>query len=144
MRSLVASLAVEGWRYAEELARCGECLTGLVLAATFLCMTPITHGVFGRWLHAENWGVRKNTFRGGSRFVLLSGLSWAAWATSVVSLAAAAVVVLKAWSHEELPSPVLSGASVCGAVISEVLMVSSLLMFQVRRNTYFLQREEPL
>lgn len=129
---MVPHLLEEAWKWSLEVSKCYHCFMGLCIGLLFLLMTPVTHGVLGRKLHgASEWQLRKTTFRGGKRFVLLQAISWAAWSTSLIALMAAAVVVLNAYAHAELPSPVLSGAAVCGAVLSEVVQVCSLLFFQV-------------
>lgn len=131
--TLLSQLPIQLWQWALEVSKCGQCFMGLVVGFAFLLMTPVTHGVLGRKLHGPSeWQIRKTTFQGGRRFILLQAISWAAWSTSLLALFAAAVVVLNAYAHSELPSPVLSGAAVCGAVLSEVLQICSLLFFQVR------------
>lgn len=124
-------LTLATWHWALEVSKCGHCSLGLVLGLVFLLMTPVTHGVLGRKLHSSEWKIA-NRLWGGKRFVVLQTISWVSWSTSLLALVAAAVVVLNAFAHSELPSPVLSGAAVCGAVLSEVLQVSSLLFFRVR------------
>ena len=121
------------WDLAEGVGSCTGCVTATVSAAACLAFVPLTHGLGGHILYgATSWSPRATLFRGGASFITFQILSWTAWAAATLAALAAAANVLFAIAHAALPSTVLAGAAFCGAVLAEVLMVSSLLTFQVR------------
>jgi len=123
------------WDLAENVGSCTGCVTATVSAAAFLALTPVTHALGGRTLFgASSWSPRATLFKGGASFITFQVLAWTFWASATLLLLAAAANVLFAIAHRALPSTVLAGAAVCGAVLAEVLMVSSLLTFQARQR----------
>jgi hypothetical protein len=105
----------------------------LLAAAATLAIVPVTHGVGGRLLFgAASWSPRATLFKGGAAFITFQVLAWTFWGATVLAGLAAAADLLAAFAHGGLPSTVLAGAAVCGSVLAEVLMVSSLLTFQAR------------
>ena len=118
------------WDLAEGVGSCTGCVTATVSAAAFLALTPATHAIAGRALFgASSWSPRATLFKGGASFITFQVLAWTFWASATLLLIAAVANVLFAIAHRALPSTVLAGAAVCGAVLAEVLMVSSLLTF---------------
>ena len=105
-----------------------------VIAVTALAAVPITHGVAGHRLHknATNpWRFKNIFFSGGYRFMTFQGFSWSFFVLALV------MAFGRMFLHVDQMSVVrthvnersLLGGSICSALISEVLMVSSLLTY---------------
>jgi len=105
----------------------------MMFAATAIAVAsvPVTHGVAGHRLHAGAslpWKFRNIFFSGGKRFMVFQGFSWTFFAV-------AATCGLLALGSRFVPfsidfdSPTLHEWSICSALISEVLMVASLLTY---------------
>ena len=105
-----------------------------VIAATALAAVPITHGVAGHRLHKDatnSWRFRNIFFSGGYRFMTFQGFSWSFFVFALV------LALGRMFLHIEQMSVVrthvnersLLRGSICSALISEVLMVSSLLTY---------------
>ena len=91
----------------------------LVLAAFTVAAVPVaTHVIAGRRLHKDAW--RFNTlFSGPWRFQIFQAFAWAFFALSAIM---AAAVRKKLFVPSNVHTPALFGASVCSALISEVLV----------------------
>ena len=105
-----------------------------VIAVTALAAVPITHGVAGHRLleNATNtWRFKNIFFSGGYRFMTFQGFSWSFFVLALV------LALGRMFLHVDQMSVVrthvnersLLGGSICSALISEVLMVSSLLTY---------------
>ena len=105
-----------------------------VIAVTALAAVPITHGVAGHRLHknaTNTWRFKNIFFSGGYRFMTFQGFSWSFFVLALV------LALGRLFLHVDQMSVVrthvnersLLGGSICSALISEVLMVSSLLTY---------------
>ena len=105
-----------------------------VIAVTALAAVPITHGVAGHRLHknaTNTWRFKNIFFSGGYRFMTFQGFSWSFFVLALV------LALGRMFLHVDQMSVVrthvnersLLGGSICSALISEVLMVSSLLTY---------------
>lgn len=96
-----------------------------------LAVIPATYGLGGRHLHNGRAWSFFQPMRGGLRFVIFQALGWIFFALSIVL---PSLPWLAAWFY---PSIVLKGLTICGgaaAVLSEVMIVTSLLMYRKPRG----------
>ena len=112
-------------------AVCHGCVPGLLAVALFVPLVPLTHGLGGRLLFGKaSWSPKSTFLRGGTGFLALQTLSWTFWAFAVVAALAGGAAAHRVGVHHL--TPVLSRAAVSGCLLAEVLLVASLLTFQVR------------
>ena len=110
---------------------CNGCLPGLIAVALFVPLNPLTHALGGRLLFGKaSWSAKSTFLRGGTGFLALQTLSWTFWAFAVVAALAGGAAAHRDGVHHL--TPVLSRAAVSGCLLAEVLLVASLLTFQVR------------
>ena len=96
-----------------------------------LAVIPLTYGVGGSHMHNGRAWAFFQPMRGGLRFVVFQALGWMFFALSIVL---PSLPWLAAWFY---PSLVLKGLTICGgasAVLSEVMIVTSLLMYRKPRD----------
>lgn len=111
----------------------------LAAACVAITFVPLTHGVAGHLLHRDaqnSWRFwAPPFFTGGPRFMTFQGFSWAFFAVASLFLALAIgqQYVAKMAISVSAPRQLLT-VSGCSALISEVLMVSSLFTYHRGRR----------
>ena len=116
-------------------------LGSVEVVAAFVAVTsvPLTHGVAGHLLHKDAtnpWRFWSPPFlTGGSRFMTFQGFSWSFFALSALCFVVAIgqLYVTKMAAFVSAPRQLLTASS-CSALISEVLMVSSLFTYHRGRR----------
>ena len=103
----------------------------LLVSTIAVAAVPVTHGYVGHRLHSDacNSWRSKRFFSGGTRFQVFQVISWMFFIASLVCLAGLLATTMyfgKMWLTRED----LFGTSICSALISEVLMVSSLFTYR--------------
>ena len=100
-----------------------------VVTTVTVAAVPVTHGYVGHRLHKDACNSWKffRTFSGGARFQVFQGLSWTFFAASLMCVLLA--TLLSYIGKMRVSREDLFGASICSALISEVLMVSSLFTY---------------
>ena len=114
-------------------------LSLLVVNTITVAAVPVTHGYVGHRLHKDacnSWRF-KNFSSGGTRFQVFQGLSWSFFAASLMCVALGVTFYFgkmrlmreDLFAKTRVTREDLFGASICSALISEVLMVSSLFTY---------------
>lgn len=104
-------------------------LAGVVGMSSVIIAVPLTHGLGGVSLYPSQYKLYQ-PFKGGPKFVLLQAFGWALWTVAIIiAIAVASAGIRHAQNFKGLLT-----AGGCFAVISQVLVLSSLKYFDARVN----------